>query len=155
MEKKGSSMEKDLFGPIKEYFKQYGYVCDGEVEDIDLYMEKEDKSVAVDLLDTLKAHTERCVGMAANMIGVRKNIIAVSIGPVNMAMFNPVIVHRKKPYDTEEGCLSLTGTRKTTRYQEIEVVYQDMEFKKHKQVFTGFVAEIIQHECDHLEGIII
>lgn len=114
-----------------------------------------DKSVAVDLLDTLKAHTERCVGMAANMIGVRENIIAVSIGPVNMAMFNPVIVHRKKPYDTEEGCLSLTGTRKTTRYQEIEVVYQDMEFKKHKQVFTGFVAEIIQHECDHLEGIII
>lgn len=114
-----------------------------------------DKSTAQDLLDTLKANSERCVGMAANMIGVRKNIIAVSLGPINLVMFNPVITRKSKPYETEEGCLSLDGVRKTTRYQEIEVVYQDMKLKKHRQSFSGFAAQIIQHECDHLEGILI
>lgn len=114
-----------------------------------------DKGVAQDLLDTLKAHTDGCVGMAANMIGVKKNIIAVSMGPVDVVMFNPVIMRKSKPYEAEEGCLSLDGARKTTRYQEIDVVYQDMDFKKHRQSFSGFIAEIIQHECDHLEGILI
>lgn len=114
-----------------------------------------DKNVAQDLLDTLKAHSEGCVGMAANMIGVKKNIIAVSIGPVDVVMFNPVIKRKSGPYETEEGCLSLKGVRKTTRYQEIEVLYQDINFKRHRQSFSGFTAEIIQHECDHLEGILI
>lgn len=114
-----------------------------------------DKGVAQDLLDTLKAHTDGCVGMAANMIGVKKNIIAVSMGPVDVVMLNPVIMRKSKPYETEEGCLSLEGVRKTTRYQEIDVVYQDMDFKKHRQSFSGFIAEIIQHECDHLGGILI
>ncbi len=114
-----------------------------------------DKGVAQDLLDTLKAHTDGCVGMAANMIGVKKNIIAVSMGPVDVVMFNPVIMRKSKPYEAEEGCLSLDGVRNTTRYQEIDVVYQDMDFKKHRQSFSGFIAEIIQHECDHLEGILI
>lgn len=89
------------------------------------------------------------------MIGVRKNIIAVSMGPVDVVMFNPIIMRKSKPYETEEGCLSLDGVRKTTRYKEIEVVYQDTDFKKHGQRFSGFVAEIIQHECDHLDGILI
>jgi len=114
-----------------------------------------DKGVAQDLLDTLNAHTDGCVGMAANMIGVKKNIIAVSMGPVDVVMFNPVIMRKSKPYEAEEGCLSLDGVRKTTRYQEIDVVYQDIDFKKHRQSFSGFIAEIIQHECDHLEGILI
>ena len=114
-----------------------------------------DKGVAQDLLDTLKAHTDGCVGMAANMIGVKKNIIAVSMGPVDVVMFNPVIMRKSKPYEAEEGCLPLDGVRKTTRYQEIDAVYQDMDFKKHRQSFSGFIAEIIQHECDHLEGILI
>ena len=116
---------------------------------------EEDKGVAHDLLDTLKANSDGCVGMAANMIGVKKNIIVVSMGPVDVVMLNPVIMSKSKPYETEEGCLSLEGVRKTTRYQEIDVVYQDMDFKKHRQSFSGFIAEIIQHECDHLEGILI
>lgn len=89
-----------------------------------------DKQVARDLLDTLKAHEDGCVGMAANMIGVRKNIIAVNMGFANIAMFNPKIVKRRDAYQTEEGCLSLDGTRKCTRYREIEVEYQDMDFRK-------------------------
>ena len=114
-----------------------------------------DKQVAVDLLDTLKAHEEGCVGMAANMIGVRKNIIAVNMGFMNVAMFNPVIVKKSGSFETEEGCLSLIGVRKTTRYEEIEVEYEDMNFKKQHQKFSGWTAQIIQHECDHLEGMII
>ena len=93
--------------------------------------------------------------MAANMIGISKRIIAVNMGFMNMAMFNPVIVSKKGPYETEEGCLSLIGQRKTTRYEEIEVEYEDMQFKKQRQKFSGWIAQIIQHECDHLEGIII
>ena len=107
-----------------------------------------DKQVAVDLLDTLKAHEEGCVGMAANMIGVKKCIIAVNMGFMNVAMFNPKIVKRSGKYETEEGCLSLTGVRKCTRYQEIEVEYQDMNFKKQRQKYTGWTAQIIQHEVD-------
>ena len=114
-----------------------------------------DRETGMDLLDTLKAHEEECVGMAANMIGVRKNIIAVNMGFMNVAMFNPVIVKKSGAFETEEGCLSLIGVRKTTRYEEIEVEYEDMNFKKQHQKFSGWTAQIIQHECDHLEGIII
>ena len=114
-----------------------------------------DRQVALDLLDTLKAHESECVGMAANMIGVRKNIIAVNMGFMNVAMFNPVIVKKSGAFETEEGCLSLIGVRKINRYEEIEVEYEDMNFMKQHQKFSGWIAQIIQHECDHLEGIII
>jgi len=114
-----------------------------------------DIQVAHDLLDTLKAHEHECVGMASNMIGIKKAIIAVNMGMFNVAMINPVITKKTKPYDTEEGCLSLTGTRKTTRYDEIEVDYQDISFNKKHGKFTGWTAQIIQHECDHIEGTII
>lgn len=115
----------------------------------------EDKQIAIDLLDTLKHNEDACVGMAANMIGVSKRIIVVNMGIMNMAMFNPVIINKSGPYETEESCLSLIGERKTTRYEEIEVEYEDMQFNKKRQKFTGWTAQIIQHECDHLEGIII
>ncbi|MEE8886559.1 MAG: peptide deformylase [Eubacteriales bacterium] len=116
---------------------------------------KEDLQTARDLLDTLQANRDRCVGMAANMIGVKKNIIVVNIGPADMVMFNPVITRKNGAYEAEEGCLSLSGTRKTTRYREIEVDYEDMNLKKHHQKFSGFPAQIIQHEMDHLQGILI
>ena len=116
---------------------------------------KSDISVGKDLQDTLEVNRAGCVGMAANMIGVNKAIIAVNMGFMNVAMFNPKIVKRSGKYETEEGCLSLTGVRKCTRYQEIEVEYQDMNFKKQRQKYTGWTAQIIQHECDHLKGIII
>ena len=116
---------------------------------------KDDMQVVQDLLDTLKANEAGCVGMAANMIGVKKRIIAVNMGFLNVAMLNPVIVKKSGAYETEEGCLSLTGVRKTARYQEIEVEYYDVNWKKQRGKFTGWTAQIIQHECDHLEGIII
>ena len=114
-----------------------------------------DRQTAIDLLDTLKAHEDGCVGIAANMIGVNKAIIAVNMGFMNVAMFNPKIVKRFGKYETEEGCLSLTGVRKCTRYQDIEVEYQDMNFKKQRQKYTGWTAQIIQHEVDHCHGIVI
>ena len=114
-----------------------------------------DKQVGVDLLDTLNAHEKECVGMAANMIGVKKNIIVVNIGFANLVMFNPRIIKKIKPYEIEEGCLSLVGVRKTTRYEEITVEYEDMNFKKQKGTYLGFVAQIIQHEIDHCNGIVI
>lgn len=116
---------------------------------------KEDKAVVEDLLDTLKANREHCVGMAANMIGVRKNIIVVNMGLTDLAMINPKIILKEGPYDTEEGCLSLTGVRKTTRYQKIEVEYMDHKFRKQKRSYTGWTAQIIQHEVDHCNGIVI
>ncbi len=116
---------------------------------------KDDMQVVQDILDTLKANEAGCVGMAANMIGVKKRIIAVNMGFLNVAMLNPVITKKTGAYETEEGCLSLTGIRKTTRYQEIEVEYFDVNWKKQRGKFTGWTAQIIQHECDHLEGIII
>ena len=116
---------------------------------------KDDMQVVQDLLDTLKANEAGCVGMAANMIGVKKRIIAVNMGFLNVAMLNPIIVKKTGAYETEEGCLSLTGVRKTTRYQEIEVEYYDVNWKKQRGKFTGWTAQIIQHECDHLEGVII
>jgi len=115
-----------------------------------------DKQVIIDLLDTLRAHLDSCVGMAANMIGVRKKIIVVSAGLGQFAMVNPVIVKKAKPYQTEEGCLSLLGgPRKTTRYDEIEVEYLDSNFKPHHEKYTGWIAQIIQHETDHCEGVLI
>lgn len=116
---------------------------------------KEDMQIVQDLLDTLKANEAGCVGMAANMIGVNKSIIAVNMGFMNVAMLNPVIVKKRGVYDTEEGCLSLVGVRKTKRYQDIEVEYYDVNWNKRHEKYSGWIAQIIQHECDHLEGIII
>lgn len=115
-----------------------------------------DLSAARDLLDTLKFHSAGCAGMAANMIGVNKNIIAVFIGEVPVVMLNPrVVSHSPESYDTEEDCLSLTGTRKTSRWYTVEVEYYDMMMKKHRINYSGFTAEVIQHEMDHCSGIII
>ena len=117
---------------------------------------KADLPVAQDLADTLRAHSHECVGMAANMIGVSKCIIVVSVGVANVVMINPVITaHSKEQYETEEGCLSLTGVRKTKRYESVTVEYCDMQMIKRKGTFTGFTAQIIQHELDHCNGIII
>ncbi len=116
---------------------------------------KQDTTIGQDLQDTLKANQDRCVGMAANMIGVKKRIIIVNMGMLNLVMYNPVILKKDTPYETEEGCLSLDGVRKTTRYQNIEVEYLDGKWKKHRQQYFGWVAQIIQHEVDHLNGIII
>ena len=116
---------------------------------------KADVQVAIDLQDTLRANKGRCVGLAANMIGVKKNIIIVDLGFAPLVMFNPVITKKSEPYETEEGCLSLDGLRKTTRYEKITVEYYDMQWKKQSLNLQGYAAQICQHECDHLEGIII
>ncbi len=116
---------------------------------------KADLQVGRDLMDTLKAHQEGCVGMAANMIGVKKNIIIVNMGFVDLVMFNPVITSKSGPYQTEEGCMSLVGLRKTTRYQDIEVEYYDFAWKKQRQKLSGWTAQIAQHEIDHCNGIVI
>lgn len=116
---------------------------------------KADLPVAKDLQDTLAAHRDGCVGMAANMIGYKKRIIIVSMGVVDLIMNNPEITAKSGEYETEEGCLSLDGKRKTKRYREIEVRYQDMNFKEQRQRFSGYIAQIVQHEIDHLDGIII
>ena len=114
-----------------------------------------DKQVIVDLMDTLRANQDRCVGMAANMIGVKKQIIVVAMGPFIVPMVNPVITKRIGKYETEEGCLSLDGVRPCTRYQEIEVDYLDRNFEKQHGVYSGFVAQIIQHEIQHFSGELI
>ncbi len=114
-----------------------------------------DRPIMADLLDTLRAHLDGCVGMAANMIGERKRVIAFCHGPVQMIMVNPRITARSGPYDAEEGCLSLPGVRKTRRYQKITVEYQDQAFQPRTGVFEGFTAQIIQHEIDHCDGILI
>lgn len=114
-----------------------------------------DKQVVVDLLDTLKANLDRCVGMAANMIGIRKAIIVVAAGPFQFAMINPVITKKTGAYQTEEGCLSLNGVRPCTRYKEIEVDYLDQNFNKKHGKFSDWTAQIIQHEIDHINGVVI
>ena len=116
---------------------------------------KADAQVITDLTDTLNAHLDGCVGMAANMIGVRKCVIVVRMGPMSVAMVNPVIVSRNGEYEAEEGCLSLTGTRRCTRWRDIEVSYQDAAFLPRRQKYTGWIAQIIQHEIDHCNGVII
>jgi len=116
---------------------------------------KADAATVTDLLDTLKANSENCVGMAANMIGVNLRIIVVDMGVIPVAMVNPVIIKKSGAYTTQEGCLSLPGERPTTRYQSIDVDFLNQNFQKQHQTFTGFVAQIIQHEVDHCNGIII
>ena len=115
----------------------------------------EDLSVAEDLLQTLAAHRDGCVGMAANMIGVAKRIIVFDNEGKYMTMFNPEIVKSAGPYEAEEGCLSLTGVRKTKRYRTIKVRYQNERFQVRLQTFSGWTAQIIQHEIDHCNGILI
>ena len=116
---------------------------------------KADLQIAEDLLDTLKANADSCVGMAANMIGVRKQIIAFNNGEKYMVMFNPKIIKSSGAYDAEEGCLSLTGTRKTKRYKTIKVQYLNEDFQVKIKTFTDWTAQIIQHEIDHCNGIVI
>lgn len=115
----------------------------------------DDIPVADDLLDTLRANAEHCVGMAANMIGVRKCIIVFDAGGIYEEMFNPQIIKQSGAYETEEGCLSLLGKRKTKRYKSIKVKWQNREFQTRIKTFTGWTAQIIQHEIDHCNGIII
>ena len=114
-----------------------------------------DQPVIADLLDTLRANLGRCVGMAANMIGVRKRIIVFCSGPMLMVMVNPRIIAGSGEYEAEEGCLSLAGVRKTKRYHKITVRYQDRTFRQQTGTFEGFTAQIIQHETDHCAGILI
>lgn len=114
-----------------------------------------DRQVIEDLTDTLKANSDRCVGMAANMIGVKKQIIVVAIGTFILPMVNPVITKKTGKYETEEGCLSLDGVRPCTRYKEIEVDYLDRDFKKQHGKYSDFTAQIIQHEIQHFSGELI
>ena len=114
-----------------------------------------DMNVVNDLRDTLAANRERCVGMAANMIGVKKNIIVVAVGPFQFAMINPKITKKSGVFETEEGCLSLDGVRPCKRYKEIEVDYLDQDFKEQHGKYSGWTAQIIQHEIDHCKGIVI
>lgn len=116
---------------------------------------KEDIPAGIDLMDTLQANRQRCVGMAANMIGIRKRIIIVNNEGTDIVMFNPVILRKEGPYEAEEGCLSLEGTRRASRYRKVAVEYTDLRWRKITKTFTGFTAQIIQHEMDHLEGILI
>ena len=117
---------------------------------------KADSAVAQDLLDTLAAHRDTCVGMAANMIGKAVRLIAFSDGGGYTVMYNPEIIGRSAPYETEEGCLSLLGgPRKTTRYKTVRVNYQDAAFARRTKTYSGFTAQIIQHEVDHCDGILI
>lgn len=117
---------------------------------------RKDRAVAEDLLDTLRAHAADCVGMAANMIGAAKRIIAVRAGQSYLLMMNPVVkAQSEETYETEEGCLSLDGVRPVRRHAWIEIAYRDRRFKEQTQRFTGFTAQIVQHEMDHLEGILI
>ena len=115
----------------------------------------EDILIGQDLLDTLNAHRDGCVGMAANMIGRAKRIIVFLDGDTPTVMYNPEIVKASEPYEAEEGCLSLNGTRKTTRYQKIKVRYQNAAFQTRLKSYTGWTAQIIQHEIDHCNGILI
>ena len=117
--------------------------------------DRSDRQVGIDLSDTLAANADRCVGMAANMIGVRKRIIIVNTGVKNLVMFNPVILKKDGEYTAEEGCLSLSGTRSATRYRHIEVEYSDSSGKKHRMKYSGETAQIIQHEIDHCDGVLI
>ena len=116
---------------------------------------RDDLSIGQDLQDTLRANKDRCVGMAANMIGIKKRIIIVNLGFRNLVMYNPVIEKKSGSYEAEEGCLSLEGVRKTIRYQNVEVEYLDENWKKQRIKLSGWPAQICQHEIDHLNGIVI
>ncbi len=114
-----------------------------------------DLPVGIDLLDTLRANRARCLGLAANMIGVKKRIIVIADGLRNEVLLNPVLVQKSESYETEEGCLSLEGMRPAERWNEITVEFFDMNWKKQRRKYSGFTAQIIQHEMDHLDGILI
>ena len=114
----------------------------------------DDVHIALDLADTLRANLDRCVGMAANMIGESRRIIAIVRGPMIITMLNPKILAKSGEYETEEGCLSLAGTRKTKRWKSIRVSWQDVNMKNHTEVMDGFQAQIVQHEVDHCDGIL-
>ena len=114
-----------------------------------------DRQIITDLLDTLRANLDHCVGMAANMIGEKKRIIVFRNGPMQMVMVNPEILAKSDEYEAEEGCLSLAGVRKVKRYRKITVRYQDQMFWLRTGTFEGFTAQIIQHEIDHCNGILI
>lgn len=115
----------------------------------------EDEATGQDLLDTLSAHKHECVGMAANMIGRRRRIIVVTDGSRQLLMYNPQILERSGEYQTEEGCLSLDGTRPCTRWRRIKVSYLDAAWREQTRSFSGYTAEIVQHEIDHCDGVII
>ncbi len=114
-----------------------------------------DVKIAQDLLDTLQAHQKSCVGLAANMVGIHKRIIAITIGPARVAMLNPEIIDHQQPYQAQEGCLSLNGQRTTTRYQTITVQFTDIQGHHQQITLNGFPAQIAQHEIDHCNGILI
>ena len=136
---------------IREIVKDTGFLCQSAIA-----ATREDVSIADDLADTLKAHANHCVGLAANMIGEKKRIIAIRDGNAIIVMLNPEIVKASaKQYEATEGCLSLAGERTTMRYERIEVKYRDRDFKRQRQKFSGFAAQIIQHEIDHCNGILI
>ena len=116
---------------------------------------EDDKQVVIDLLDTLRANLDHCVGLAANMIGRTKRIIVIANGPLIIAMLNPKILSKSEEYETEEGCLSLEGTRKTKRYKCIRISWQDLQMQEHIAILDGFQAQIVQHEIDHCNGILI
>lgn len=116
---------------------------------------KEDLSVGEDLLDTLQSNQETCVGLAANMIGVSKRIVVIRDKSDYLLLFNPKMISFSKPFQTKEGCLSLLGERETTRYEKIKIEYQTREFQTRFKTFTGWTAQIIQHELDHCDGILI
>ena len=113
-----------------------------------------DLSVGQDLRDTLASNRDRCVGMAANMIGVKKRVIIVSMGPVDVVMYNPVITRKDSPFETEEGCLSLEGKRRARRYRTVKLFWQDVQMREHVDILDGFQAQVVQHEIDHLDGIV-
>ncbi len=115
----------------------------------------EDLPHVQDLIDTFRAHRSHCAGMAGNMIGCARRMIIAADETMTLVMLNPVILQKKQPYEAEEGCLSLSGTRKTVRFREITVAWQDLSFQKHTRKFNGWIAQVLQHEIDHLDGIII
>ncbi|WP_067102562.1 peptide deformylase [Streptococcus sp. DD13] len=114
-----------------------------------------DLPIGQDLQDTLTAHRDHCLGMAANMIGLKKRIIIISLGLTSLVMYNPVLLEKKGPYQAEEGCLSLTGSRPTTRYQTVTIRFRDQHWQEQTLTLTDLPAQVVQHELDHLEGIVI
>ena len=116
---------------------------------------RQDLNVGIDLKDTLNAHHPECIGMAANMIGINKAIIIAGLGPINMVMYNPQITQKQEPYQTAEGCLSLPGKRTVTRYRQIKVTFRDQNWHLQTLQLSDIAAEIVQHEIDHLNGILI
>ncbi|MGN1164572.1 MAG: peptide deformylase [Candidatus Ornithospirochaeta sp.] len=118
-------------------------------------VESADKALAEDLKDTLLFHKDECIGLAANMIGVRKKAMCIMADSSPLVLFNPIVISRSDEYEAEEGCLSLKGNRKTRRFREIEVMYLSERGRAKVRIFSGIEAEAVQHEMDHMEGIVI